>query len=53
MTILEQILETKAAEVTFAKRQRSLSELEAAISGAAGRGSPRQCVPESPKANQP
>ena len=34
MTILEQILETKAAEVTFAKRQRSLAELEAAITGA-------------------
>ena len=31
MTILEQILETKAAEVTIAKRQRSLSELEKAI----------------------
>ena len=30
MTILEQILETKAAEVTFAKRQRT-AELEAAI----------------------
>jgi len=34
MTILEQILETKAGEVTFAKRQRSLAELEAAITGA-------------------
>jgi len=34
MTILEQILETKAAEVTFAKRQRSFAELEAAITGA-------------------
>ena len=34
MTILEQILETKAAEVTNAKRQRRLSELEKAITEA-------------------
>ena len=34
MTILEQILETKAAELAIAKRQRSLSELEVAISQA-------------------
>ena len=32
MTILEQILENKAAELVIAKRQRSLSELEVAIS---------------------
>ena len=34
MTILEQILETKATELAIAKRQRSLSELEVAISQA-------------------
>ncbi|MEC8741068.1 MAG: indole-3-glycerol phosphate synthase TrpC [Pseudomonadota bacterium] len=34
MTILEQILETKATELAVAKRQRSLSELEVAISQA-------------------
>lgn len=32
MTILEQILETKATELAIAKRQRSLGELEVAIS---------------------
>ena len=34
MTILEQILETKAAELAISKRQRSLSELDVAISQA-------------------
>ena len=34
MTILEQILETKAAELAIAKRQRSLSKLDVAISQA-------------------
>ena len=34
MTILEQILETKAAELAIAKRQLSLSELDVAISQA-------------------